>query len=139
MDISQINSGFSEDTEPCDDKLMGLLKQAYAGDILCTMAIADIDLIQPFADYHPKIDERYYNYMKRKFTDKDETPPALFVYFSKGKLIMSDNYVAYWLYKELNYSEAICVVVGDARKIEGVTYQGEPFKLPPPTFEELSE
>lgn len=138
MDISQIKSGFSEDTEPCDNKLMELLKQAYTGDVLCIMAIADIDLIQPFSGYHPKMDKQYYEYMKKKFTNKDETPPALFVYFDEGKLVMSDNYVAYWLYKELNYSEALCVVVGDSPEIEGVTYQGEPFKLPPPTLEEVS-
>ena len=48
MKISDIsNADFTEDTEPRDDYLIELLKQAYTGKITCRMALADMSAIKP--------------------------------------------------------------------------------------------
>jgi len=136
MDISKVDSSFSEDTEPCDDKLMSLLKQAYSGEIKCKMAIVDIDLIQPFSDYKATAPQDYYDKIIKKFRDKDETPPALFVYADNGKFIMSDDYISYGLYKGMEFPHVRCVIIGSTPKMKGVEYFSKPFILPPPTIGE---
>ena len=137
MDISQINSDFTEDTEPKDDKLMGLLKQAYTGEILCTMAVAKLEAIKPFSDYKPTIADAFRN----RFVQKAQagTPPPIYVYAEGGKLIMSDDYNSFALYNELNMPEAICIVLCETPQIDGVVYHGDPFKMPPPSIELLPE
>ena len=138
MDISQIkNADFTEDTEPRDEQLTGLLGQAYKGEITCMMALADITAILPYSDYKPTISEGY----RASFVKKaqDGMPPALYVYAKDGKLIMSDDYSSFALYHEYDMKKAICVVIGEAPTIEGVEYHGEPFILPLPTIEVLPD
>ena len=137
MGISQINTDFNENTEPKDEQLMTLLKQAYQGEIMCQAALAKLTAVQPFSDYKPTISEDYRAYFMKCIGEN--VPPALYVYAKDGKLIMSDDYVAMALYKELRLPEAICIVIGDTPAIEGVTYYGEPFKMPLPTVEVLPE
>jgi hypothetical protein len=132
MDISQINSDFTEDTEPKDDKLMGLLKKAYMGEILCTMALAKLEAIKPFSDYKPIISDAYRNDFVKQ--TKDAIPSPMYVYAEDGKLIMSDDYLTYYLYKELNMSDVICIVIGETPPIDGVIYHGKPYKLPLPSI-----
>ena len=132
MDISQINSDFTEDTEPKDDKLMGLLKKAYMGEILCTMALAKFETIKPFSDYKPTISDAYRNDFVQQ--TKDGIPSPMYVYAEDGKLIMSDDYLTYYLYKELNMSDVICIVIGETPQIDGVIYHGDPYKLPLPSI-----
>src|SRR6266536_268115 len=106
MDISKIkNTKFTDNTEPKDEKLIGLLKQAYRGEITCTMAIAKLSALRPYSDYEPTVSDDYRKY----FTEKanDGSPPTLYVYAEDGKLIMSDDYNAFTLYEELNMPEAI--------------------------------
>jgi hypothetical protein len=130
MDTSQIKSDSVEDIEPKDEKLVALLKKAYTGEILCRMATANLSSIQPFSNYRSKISDEYRNYFTEQAIDDGGNPPALCVYAQDGKLIMSDDYSAYAMYKELNKPKAICMVIGDTPEIDGVVYHGEPFKLP---------
>lgn len=135
MDINDIQTGFTDETEPQDEHLTELLKQAYTGKILCTMAVADLAVIQPFSDYQPKISEKYRIHFKQQA--QDNVPPSLYVYAKDGKLIMSDDYASFALYKELGFPKAVCTVIGETPEIEGVVYHGTPFELPPLTVEEL--
>lgn len=138
MNISDIpNVGFSENTEPMDEHLMELLKQAYTGKITCRMAIAKFETIEPFSDYEPDISDQDRIHFVTQ-TNKS-SPPPLYVYARDGKLIMSDDYASYHMYKEYELPEAVCVVIGDTPEIAGVAYKSEPFILPPPTIEEIQE
>ena len=135
MDITKINSDFTEDTEPRDDHLVELLKQVYTGDILCTMAMAEMDAIKPFSDFKPTVSDQFRTYFESKA--RDDVPPPLHVYAKNSKLILSDDYNAYTMYNELGFHRAVCIVFGDTPAIEGVDYHGDPFVMPPPTVEEL--
>jgi len=137
MDISEIDSAFTEDTEPEDKYLIELLKRAYKGEILCTMATADLSAIEPFSDYRPTISNEYRSYFKNKA--QEGLPSALHVYAKHGKLIMSDDYSALAMHKELSLPQANCIVIGDTPEIKGVTYHGDPFQLPPPIVKVLDE
>lgn len=130
-----MQTDFTDETEPQDKHLTELLRQAYTGKILCTMAIAELAAIQPFSDYQPTISDEYRTYFKQKA--QNDVPPSLYVYSKGGKLIMSDDYMSFALYKELGFPKAVCTVIGDTPEIEGVIYHGEPFVLPPPSVEEL--
>jgi len=136
MKISDIsNADFTEDTEPRDDYLIELLKQAYTGKITCRMALADMSVIKPFSDYKPTVHEDYRKYFTIKA--RDDVPPGLQVYAKDGKLIMSDDYNAFAMYNELGFERAVCIVLGDTPEIDGVEYHGDPFIMPPPAVEEL--
>lgn len=131
MDISQINSNFGPATEPRDDTLMDLLRRAYAGEIPAIMAIADMRMIVPFSDFRPAISAEYRQFFNEKL--QVGTPPGLYVYVRDGKLIMSDDYNAYYMYRQLNLPKARCVVIGDSPPIIGVEYSSSgPFRLPIP-------
>lgn len=136
MKLSDItNADFTEDTEPRDDHLIELLKQAYTGKITCTMAMAEINAIKPFSDFKPTISDQYRAYFESKA--RDDVPPSLHVYAKDGMLIMSDDYNAFAMYNELGFERAVCIVLGETPEIDGVEYHGEPFIMPPPTVEEL--
>lgn len=132
-DIS--NADFTEDTEPRDDHLIDLLKQAYRGEITCTMALAQMGSIKPFSDFVPVTSEQYRAYFTTKA--RDDVPPPIHTYAQGGKLIMSDDYNALYMYKELGFDKAVCIVIGETPEIEGVEYHGDAFVMPPPTVEEL--
>lgn len=136
MDISQIkNADFTDDTEPRDEQLMTLLGQAYRGEITCTMAIANIEIIQPYSDFVATPSEEFRHYFIQKA--QEGTPPPLHVYAKDGSLIMSDDYNSFALYEELGFSEVACIVIGETPSIDGVTYHGDPFRLELPSVEVL--
>ncbi|MDQ5969962.1 MAG: hypothetical protein QG593_479, partial [Patescibacteria group bacterium] len=90
MKLSDIkNADFTEDTEPKDDHLIEILGKAYKGDILCTMAMAEMDAIKPFSDFKPTVSDQYRAYFESKA--RDDVPPAMHVYAKDGKLVMSDD------------------------------------------------
>ncbi|HSX24104.1 MAG TPA: hypothetical protein VLE74_03325 [Candidatus Saccharimonadales bacterium] len=136
IDISQINTAFDENTEPLDNLLLALLKAAYKGDMLCRMALVDIDVIEPFSDFQPVIAPAYRAYFMQKA--KANAPPKLYVYQKKDKLIMSDDYAAYQLYKELNIHTVPCVIIGSCTIHEGVDLMGKPYILQPPSVDVIA-
>ena len=100
VNISDIqNAGFSDDTEPKDDRLMELLKLAYTKKIYCRTVIVAIDNVVPFSDYEPTISEDYVKHFKEKY--QAGRPPGMLVYQrDDGKFVMSDDYNAYFMYKQ---------------------------------------
>lgn len=132
MDISKIDTSFGGDNEPHDEHLTVLLGKAYKGELDCRKAVVRLDLIRPYSDFTPNITDDY----SKRFLDryKDMTPPDLLVYEKDGVFIMSDDYNAYFMYKEVEAVNAICTVIGDTTISEGVKY-GKPFKMQMPTIE----
>lgn len=132
MDISKIDTSFGGDNEPHDEYLSVLLGKAYKGELDCRKAVVKLDLIKPYSDFTPNITDDY----SKRFLDryKDMTPSDLLVYEKDGVFIMSDDYNAYFMYKEIEAVNAICTVIGDTTISEGVKY-GKPFKMQMPTLE----
>jgi len=126
------DADFNDRTEPKVDHLIDLLSKAYRGKIFCRKAVIPMELIQPFSDYVPSIGDDYMKYFLKKYEAMD--PPELLVYQKGNKFIMSDDYNAYHIYKEIEAIHAICTVIGETTITEGVEY-GEPFKLQMPTIE----
>lgn len=132
MDISNIDAGFGGDNEPHDEQLSELLKKAYSGEINCHKAMVPIDMIKPFSQYKPSINQDYETNFLEVF--KANIPPDLLVYEKDGRFIMSDDYNAYLMYKKVGAESALCTVIGDPTISESVKY-GPPFKLQLPTLQ----
>lgn len=136
--LSDINNAdFTDGTEPRDDHLIELLGPAFKGEILCTMAMAEMDAVKPFSDFKPEISNAY----RKHFSEKaqNDVPPSLLVYAKDGKLIMSDDYSSYAMYQEMGFHRAVCQVIGDTPEIEGVEYHGLPFVMAPLSAEVLED
>ena len=128
MDISQIDLDNLKSESPRDDYLIELMTQAFRDEIQCTMAYVSIDAIEPFSDFVPTITTGYRDYFIEELSK--DTPPPLWLYAKAGKLIMSDNYYAYTMYKELKLELVSCLVLGDTPEIKGVFY-GENYYIGP--------
>ena len=128
--ISDIQVKFGGTNEPKDQKIIDLFKDAYSGKLLVTVAMIKIEGIKPFSDFKPKISEGFRSHFED--LEKQDTPPQLHVYPKDGVFIMSDDYNAFYLYLEKNYSKVICLVLGEAEG-EFVLEKSEPFQMPAPT------
>lgn len=136
IDISQINSDFNENTEPLDQNFLRILKAAYQAQIHCRRALVNFDLIVPFSDFQPVIADDYRKYFVAQVSAG--TPPKIYLYQKEGKLIMSDDYAAYYLYKEHALNPVPCVIVGFSTPREGIQYIGGPYILQPPSAEVIN-
>ena len=91
-----------------------------------------MELIEPFSDFSPPIDERYKNYFLERYEALE--PPELLVYEKDGKFIMSDNYYAYHMYKTVEAPYTICTVIGETTLTDDIEY-GPEFKMSLSTVE----
>jgi hypothetical protein len=135
IDLSQVNADFNENTEPKDDYLMGLLKQAYTRRMQCRNAFIKFDRIKPFSDFRPQTSQNYRDYFEQRLQSGRTDP--LYVYPKDGSYIMSDDYNAYYLYKEHGIDEVPCVVLDGTAELPGTVYVSEPYYLDPPTSAEI--
>lgn len=133
MDFKNIKIKWED--EPKDNKLIELLKLAYTGELLVKIALIKAEGIVPFSDYKPATSAKYKQYFED--LESQGKPPLLFVYPKNNFFVMSDDYNAYYLYKEKNYSTIGCLVLGEPIG-EYVIECSEPFKLPPPTAVDIS-
>lgn len=133
VDLSKVDTSFGGDNEPHDERLSELLGKAYMSEIDCRKALVPLSLVVPFSDFQPAPNEQYL----AQFTKAYEagSPPDLYVYEKDGTFIMSDDYSAYYAYKAVGASQAICTVIGDSAITDGVKY-GPPFKMQLPTLEQ---
>jgi hypothetical protein len=138
VNISVIqNASFSDDTEPKDDRLMELLKQAYTKKIYCRTVIVDIENVVPFSHYEPNVSDDYVKYFKEKY--QVGRPPALIVYRrDDGKFVMSDDYNAYFMYKKLGADKVVCQVLNAENMPEGVIEASDPYYMDLPSVEQIN-
>lgn len=127
INLSNIqNLGFSDDTEPRDDCLMNLLKLAGRKKIYCRTVIVAIDNVVPFSDYEPNLSEEYIKYFKDKY--RAGRPPVMLVYQrDDGRFVMSDNYNAYFMYKQVGADKVICEVLDAENVPEGAIEASDPY------------
>ena len=138
VNISDIqNAGFFDDTEPKDDQLMDLLKLAYTKKIYCRTVIVAIDNVVPFSDYEPTISEDYVNYFKEKY--QAGRPPGMLVYQREdGKLVMSDDYNAYFMYKQVGADKVICQVLDAENVPKNAIEASDPYYMELPSVEQIN-
>jgi len=129
MDISKIKVRFGGKYEPKDERLIGLLKNAYQGKLLVHTVLIKFEGIKPFSDFKPQISMEYRNYFET--IEKQGSPPPLYVYPVQDLFIMSDDYNAYFLYQEKGYQEIVCVLLGDSDS-KFIIKKSRPFHLPVP-------
>jgi hypothetical protein len=132
--ISDIKVKFGGDSFPEDRKLIGLLKKAYSGEQLVKMALIKFDAIKPFSEFKPHIPDEYLRYFEE--LEQKDTPPPLYVYPDDKCFVMSDDYNAYFAYKEKGYSEVMCVLLGDSDN-KDIIEKSDPFILPQPEAEQI--
>lgn len=138
INISDIkNAGFSDDTEPKDDRLMELLKLAYTKKIYCRTVLVAIDSVVPFSDYRPNVSEDYAKYFKKKY--QANRPPEMLVYQrDDGKFVMSDDYNAYFMYKQVGAEKVICQVLDAENTPEGAIEASDPYYMELPGMEQIN-
>lgn len=138
INISDIQkAAFSDDTEPKDDHLMDLLKLAYTRKIYCRTAIVSIDKVVPFSDYQPTISEDYVKYFKEKY--QAGRPPGMLVYQrDDDKFVMSDDYNAYFMYKQVGADKVICQVLDAESVPENVIEASDPYYMGLPSVEQIN-
>lgn len=134
-DNSILEVKFGGENEPKDDKLIDLLKMAYNGEMLVRMAIIKAEGIKPFSSFKPKTSSEFRNYFNEM--ENEGTLLPIYVYPFGVYFIMSDDYNSYFLYKEKNYSQIPCVLLGDSES-EYIVEKSEPFLLPPPTAQVIN-
>jgi len=136
IDISKIKVQFGGKNEPKDKKLIELLKKAYKGELLVRVVLIKTEGIKPFSDYRPDISGEFRKNFEEK--EKQGSPSPIYAYPSKDYFIMSDDYRAYYLYKEKKYSKIMCILLGESDS-EFIIEKSEPFKLPPPKIEVIDK
>ena len=138
INISDIkNAGFSDDTEPKDDRLMELLKLAYTKKIYCRTVLVSIDSVVPFSNYQPNVSEDYAKYFKEKY--QAGKPTGMLVYQrDDGKFVMSDDYNAYFMYKQVGADKVICQVLDAEDVPKGVIEASDPYYMELPSVEQIN-
>lgn len=95
---------------PKDDKLLKLLKQAYAKEFQCWPAVIKMEGIKPFSDFRYEMTEAVFQHFLKKM--QNGVHPKLIVYQEGDKFIMSDDYVKYQFCELMGYERVICMVLG---------------------------
>lgn len=121
---------------PIDQKLLGLLREAYTKEFRCYKALIKFEAIKPFSNYVPEITRGDLDRFAKEETKQEFH--YIFVYQEGDKFIMSDDYKAYYCYRILGNKEVPCVVLGDPTG-ENVTFKGKPFLLRSPTIKVTAE
>lgn len=107
-----VNFGMPDNPDK-DEKLIELLISAKKKEINVYTGTVDIEKIKPFCDYKPEKEsfKRTRESLKNNLIKGD--PPMLHVYQDGEYLIMSDDYSAYYMYKEEGFTKVPCVIFGD--------------------------
>lgn len=111
INIDKIESEFEDGEE--DRYFIELFKKHLKGEVKVARAVLLFKDIVPFSsECKPKLTPSIVDSFVEEIRNSDY--PYLHVYYKDGKYIMSDNYFAYYLYKEFGFSEVLCNVYGEA-------------------------
>lgn len=131
LDPSNIKVEFGgKNNPPKDEKLLELLKLAYAKKIKCYPVSLEFEGVKPFSDFEYEMTENVFQYFLKMAQDKQHH--KLLVYQDEGdKFIMSDDYAYYQFCKIMQYDYVICFVLGEP-KSKYVYERAQPFYLEVP-------
>lgn len=111
--------------------LKRLIYMAEHGWYYCQKATIELQIIHPWTNYKPVISDEFRETFNVRHEQKD--PLTLTVYEREGKLIMSNDWETYWLYRELQVPIAYCVLVGHFSEVPGIAVLERPFIIEKPT------
>jgi len=112
-----------DDKIPIDNKFGDIFRKVMQKEIPVYVAIIKLEDIKPFSKYKPETS----NAMSIEILNniKSGNYPRLHVYQEGEFFIMSDDYHSYHAYHELNYDEAVCIVMGDEPTGKYVVEKGD--------------
>ncbi|HVC36036.1 MAG TPA: hypothetical protein VNE40_01130 [Candidatus Dormibacteraeota bacterium] len=97
-----------------DGHLKHLIYMAEHGWYYCQKAFVGMAFIHPLTDYRPAVvDDEFRETFMARYNDEDLNKRIpLTIYERDGKLIMSNDWEAYWLYREVQESSVPCILIG---------------------------
>lgn len=115
-------------TPPDDSYLKDLAYMAGHGWHYYQKAYVEMKLIHPLANYKPVIHDEFRETFDAHYNEGRMMP--LLLYERNGKLIMSNDWETYWLYRERKDLAVPCIILGrfNAEK-QGVDVCDKPFKI----------
>lgn len=108
-----------------DDKFVDLIYMAKHGRYTAQKAVVHLSIIHPYINFKPGVDDEF----KETFDawHSKHYPMTLTLYEHAGKLIMSNDYEAYWMYRERELEVANCVIVGKYTEDVDIAAYDRPF------------
>ncbi len=123
---SPIISNWDSSYPPDDGDLKHLINMAEYGWYYYQKAIISMSVIHPLADYKPVIHDEFRKTFNTRFEDK---PMTLTIYEKDGKLITSNDWEAYWMYRERQDLNAYCVLLGHFNERSEIAICDRPFQI----------
>ena len=117
---------------PDDPHLKNLVYMAEHGWHYYQKAFVAMEIIHPFANYRPVIHDEFRETFDARY---EEHGTPLLLYEKGGKLIMSNDWEAYWLYRDREESSIPCIILGHFNQEEpGIAVCNRPFLQERPDF-----
>lgn len=115
---------------PADPYLKELVYMAEHGWHYYQKAFVEMRIIHPLANFKPDIDDEFRETFDAHY---EEHGMPLLLYERGGKLIMSNDWEAYWLYREREESSIPCIILSHFNQEEkGIAVCDRPFKVERP-------
>ena len=108
-----------------DDRFVDLIYMAKHGWHTAQKAIVHMSIVHPYYDFKPVIDDEF-RVTFNAWQDK-RRPMTLTLYEHDGKLIMSNDYEAYWMYRERELEVADCIIIGKFSEKVDIAVYDRPF------------
>ena len=99
---------------------------AEHGWYYCQLAVIEMQLIHPWTDYQPAIDDEFKETFNARYKDD---PLTLTIYERDGKLIMANDWEAYWMYRHRQDINAVCIIIGHFSQVPGIAVLERPFMI----------
>ncbi|MDQ5913907.1 MAG: hypothetical protein QG623_526 [Patescibacteria group bacterium] len=110
-----------------DERFINLMYMAKHGWHTAQRAAVHMSIIHPRYDFKPTIDDEYRENFETLLYERKT--PELVLYEHEGKLIMSRDYEAYWLYRELEIDMPSCIIVGKFTEVGDICTYDRPFLI----------
>jgi hypothetical protein len=118
------------DRQPVDPHLKHLVYMAEYGWHYYQKAFVDMSIIHPYTNYQPFIHDEFRETFDAHY---EERGMPLLLYEKGGKLIMSNDWEAYWLYREREDPSVPCIILGHFNHEEpGIAVCDRPFMVERP-------
>ncbi|MCA9329521.1 hypothetical protein KDA11_02660 [Candidatus Saccharibacteria bacterium] len=108
-----------------DERFLSLMQAAKHGWHTAQKAIVHMSIIHPRFDYKPVIHDEFRENFEA-LNDNLKTP-ELVLYEHEDKLIMPNDYEAYWIYRERGLEVANCIIVGKYTECDDIGAYDRPF------------
>lgn len=116
---------------PDDAHFKHLVYMAEYGWHYYQKAFVEMQLIHPLASYKPEISDEFRKTFDAQFKRRGM---PLIIYERDGKLITSNDWEVYWLYREREDPAIPCIILGHFKDVPGIAICDRPFMNLRPDF-----